>query len=79
MRGMGFSPREYRAMYFVAKRRGWKLALCQRPWIYFTNSDYADDNTVRLRLTEVIDEYDRARQEEARYKRLNQGAQHVRG
>ena len=71
---MSFTAREYRAMQYVASRRGWKLSLSARPWVYFTVNTGHDDATERLRITDILTEYDNSRREDARSRRQNKVA-----
>lgn len=51
---MSFSPKEYRAIYFVATQRGWKMSLCRRPIVRYK----VGDQTVNVRIDSIVRSYE---------------------
>lgn len=66
---MSFTARELRAIQIYAVRRGYRVGLSVRPWVYFRVPNSTDDDcTERARISEIVDEYDRYLKEERRTK-----------
>jgi hypothetical protein len=65
---MGFTKKEYTAIFFIAKKNGFILRLCQKPWVYFKTKDH---KKIAMRITDILDEYESLRKEEARNSKWN--------
>lgn len=63
---MKLSARQSRAVLAVARAHDWQPALSQLPWIYFTYKTHGDDCHTRMRLSEVVREYDQLKRQNTR-------------
>lgn len=52
---MSFSPKEYRAIYFVAHSRGWKMSLSRRPVVRYK----IGERIISVKLDSIVREYER--------------------
>jgi hypothetical protein len=68
---MAFTARDYRAIVYIAQRNGWKLSLCASPAVFYVSKD---GSQIERDIQEVLDEYDQARKEDARYKKTQRNA-----
>lgn len=70
---MAFSAKEYRAIFRVAKANGYKLRLCQKPYVYYTYHapELNIDEPVTFRMSEVLQMDAQLQREEARAARQN--------
>lgn len=63
----GFTNREYKAIFAVAKAREYTIRLSTKPWVYF----YTKDRTpISMRISDVLDEYNAVIKEQQRNKRF---------
>lgn len=69
---MGFSVKEYRAIQYYAVQHGYKLSLCSKPWVHY---DKPDDDQVRVRIREIMREYDQHMKDEARHRQRTRSSQ----
>lgn len=60
---MAFSPREYRAIQYIANKNHWKLTLCTAPVVYYVGPD---GNTIQKLISDVVAEYDQGKREDLR-------------
>lgn len=65
---MGFTKKEYKAIFAIAKKDNFTLRLCRKPWVYFTTSDH---KKIAMRITDILHEYESNQKEEQRNKRWN--------
>lgn len=60
-----YKASEYRAITWYAQEEGLRLSLCQRPYVYYQDSD---GEIIRERLSDVFDAWESHKKAEARIK-----------
>jgi hypothetical protein len=62
---MGFTRKELKAIFAVAKKNNYSLRLCQKPWVYFTT---AEKHPIAMRIGDILEIYESDQKEERRNK-----------
>lgn len=66
---MSFTPKEFRAIQWYALQHDYTLQLSHRPYVYYSHPK----GTAKLRITQILDEYEAMRRQEARERKRNTG------